>query len=325
MKENKPIKAVNPIVVGTKEDGGFVGFDACDELCSHCMCETYNIPVDAVSLCSHCGAELLPCATCEDSYCDFDMAKGGCHRFQYSDNYIAKQKARMMDKEVPLFIGDDVYVKTTHYTGKAKIVGTADDEYDNFPDVKAGAYDDCFIVDCGEDVGTMTVHKSEMETFYIHVENNGFPIQPSELILEVPFVSVWDGGVEVETQCRVNIKTGEVHAIEKSGLRGMAYVRGLDVCEEQYIVMNDEKVIVYEDENGFDYWADLKGIDVTANPSIDFTNKDNSSSVVNISITVDGVNHRVTANSVNEAIGGFLVDNPDLCYNELQVDLGEDE
>ena len=70
---------------------------------------------------------------------------------------------------------------------------------------------------------------------------------------KTPYVSVWDGGVEVATQATVNIKTGEITDIES------ADVNGLEVCEEQYIVMNDERVYVYEDENGFDYWADLKG------------------------------------------------------------------
>jgi len=43
--------------------------------------------------------------------------------------------------------------------GKAigEIVGNADDEYENFPDIERGAYDDCFVVDFGEE-GTRTVH-----------------------------------------------------------------------------------------------------------------------------------------------------------------------
>ena len=78
-----------------------------------------------------------------------------------------------------------------------------------------------------------------------------YPLDSLEL--KVPYVSVWDSGVEVTTQATVNIKTGEITDIESTD------VDGLEVCEEQYIVMNDGRVYVYEDENGFDYWADLKG------------------------------------------------------------------
>jgi hypothetical protein len=108
------------------------------------------------------------------------------------------------------------------------------------------------------------------DTLHLHHEINGVmyrlkvkiqleipETQKNELILQVPFISVWDGGVEVQTECTVNCRTGEIQNIEKSNVRGMAYVRGLDVCEEQYIIMNDSRVYVYENESGFDYWADL--------------------------------------------------------------------
>lgn len=32
------------------------------------------------------------------------------------------------------------------------------------------------------------------------------------------FCSVWDGGIVVETECKVNIKTREVFDIEQSGI-----------------------------------------------------------------------------------------------------------
>ena len=75
----------------------------------------------------------------------------------------------------------------------------------------------------------------------------------NQLLLKVPFVSVWDGGIRVETTAMVNTSTGNVINI------GVANLQGLEVCEEQYIVLNDERVYVYENANGFDYWADLKG------------------------------------------------------------------
>ena len=69
----------------------------------------------------------------------------------------------------------------------------------------------------------------------------------------IPYVSVWDSGIEVKTTCTVNLETGEVTEISA------ADVRGLDVCEEQYVVLNDEVVYIYENERGFPYWADIHG------------------------------------------------------------------
>lgn len=68
--------------------------------------------------------------------------------------------------------------------------------------------------------------------------------------IAVPYVSVWDGGIEVETIAHVDYRTGEVTDIVP------ANIRGLDICERTYIVMNDEQVDVYEDEHGFEHWAD---------------------------------------------------------------------
>ena len=77
----------------------------------------------------------------------------------------------------------------------------------------------------------------------------------SNLVINVPYVSVWDGGIAIETTANVHVKTGEVTDIKKYD----GDVEGLDICEEQYIIMNDERVYVYEDEPGFDYWADING------------------------------------------------------------------
>lgn len=37
-------------------------------------------------------------------------------------------------------------------------------------------------------------------------------------VREAHFCSVWDGGIKVETECKVNIKTREVFDIEQSGI-----------------------------------------------------------------------------------------------------------
>jgi len=50
------------------------------------------------------------------------------------------------------------------------------------------------------------------------------------LIIKVPYVSVWDGGVEIETFAKVNVKTGEVSDITVSD-----NVEGLEICERQYV------------------------------------------------------------------------------------------
>ena len=75
-----------------------------------------------------------------------------------------------------------------------------------------------------------------------------------KLTVTVPFVSVWDGGTEVETTATVNLKTGEVTDIV------VINTKGFDVCERQYIILNDEQVDVYDNEPGYKYWADIKGI-----------------------------------------------------------------
>ena len=76
----------------------------------------------------------------------------------------------------------------------------------------------------------------------------------NDLIIDnIPYVSVWDGGIEVRTTCTVNLKTGEVTEI------AVADVGGLDVCEEQYVVLTGETVYIYENEHGFSCWADIHG------------------------------------------------------------------
>ena len=77
--------------------------------------------------------------------------------------------------------------------------------------------------------------------------------KPNGYKIIVPYVSVWDVGVEVETKALVNIKTGEVTDIEPVN------VHGLEICEREYIIMNDEQVDVFTDEHGYDYWVDLSG------------------------------------------------------------------
>ena len=65
------------------------------------------------------------------------------------------------------------------------------------------------------------------------------------------FVSVWDGGVAISTPCTIDLDTGEVFTepVEEN-------IDGLDVCEEQYVVLEDGTgypIIpdeVYDEETG---------------------------------------------------------------------------
>jgi hypothetical protein len=52
-------------VEGTEENTGFKGNGYCVELCPYCMTEIFNIPADRISLCPHCGFEIVPCSACE--------------------------------------------------------------------------------------------------------------------------------------------------------------------------------------------------------------------------------------------------------------------
>ena len=69
------------------------------------------------------------------------------------------------------------------------------------------------------------------------------------------FCSVWDGGIKVETECKVNIKTREVFDIEQSGIDADL----LEVLDEEYIIIDDVKFPActkddLEDGDLFTFW-----------------------------------------------------------------------
>lgn len=69
------------------------------------------------------------------------------------------------------------------------------------------------------------------------------------------FYSVWDGGIKVETECKVNIKTREVFDIEQSGIDADL----LEVLDEEYIIIDDVKFPAcpkddLEDGDLFTFW-----------------------------------------------------------------------
>ena len=97
----------------------------------------------------------------------------------------------------------------------------------------------------GDDYYYASSFKNGLVDVYIGEIGNGYKVP-------VPYISVWDGGIEVETTANVDIRTGKITDIINVD------VTGLDICERQYIVMQGEQVDVYEDERGYEYWADIK-------------------------------------------------------------------
>lgn len=74
-------------------------------------------------------------------------------------------------------------------------------------------------------------------------------------VREAHFCSVWDGGIKVETECKVNIKTREVFDIEQSGIDADL----LEVLDEEYIIIDDVKFPActkddLEDGDLFTFW-----------------------------------------------------------------------
>lgn len=72
------------------------------------------------------------------------------------------------------------------------------------------------------------------------------------VISEVPYVSVWDGGVEIGSTCTIDLTTGNILDIKQVD------VDGVDVCEREYIVLNDEEVDVLVDDDDV-RWVRLEG------------------------------------------------------------------
>lgn len=74
-----------------------------------------------------------------------------------------------------------------------------------------------------------------------------------ELIQPAAFVSIWDGGFDVQTECKINLLTREVFDIQKVDVRDEVIT-----LDEEYILWNGERFPVYskaerETENSFWY------------------------------------------------------------------------
>ncbi len=72
-----------------------------------------------------------------------------------------------------------------------------------------------------------------------------------EVKIRVPYVSVWDGGIEIATNANLNLRTGEVTDIET-----IDPPANVQVCEREYIILNDDQVDVLP-EDGYGCWVPL--------------------------------------------------------------------
>lgn len=77
--------------------------------------------------------------------------------------------------------------------------------------------------------------------------------QNVEFIVPARFVSVWDGGTRIETECKVNLKTREVFNIEEASEDAAESVNNLD---EEYIVLPGvrETVVPLDERENDEYW-----------------------------------------------------------------------
>ena len=74
------------------------------------------------------------------------------------------------------------------------------------------------------------------------------------MIKNAKFTSVWDGGYEITTNCKVNMETKEVFDIELAEAD-----ESLDILEKEYVVIDDVEYPVFqlsditEEDNEFWY------------------------------------------------------------------------
>lgn len=67
------------------------------------------------------------------------------------------------------------------------------------------------------------------------------------MIKNATFTSVWDGGYEITTNCKVNTETKEVFDVEKVD------IDNVDILDYEYITINGEDYSVSSNEDT-EYW-----------------------------------------------------------------------
>lgn len=89
--------------------------------------------------------------------------------------------------------------------------------------------------------------------------------------MKATYVSIWDGGVRVETNCEFNPETKEVTDVDSVD------VDGVDICDEEFIELPDGTEIKTFKMDG-QYWVDGQVYEEVYEPyflnEIDFNNKE---------------------------------------------------
>ena len=72
------------------------------------------------------------------------------------------------------------------------------------------------------------------------------------MIIDATFTSVWDGGYEITTNCKVNVDTKEVFDIELAIGSGDI----VETLDEEYITVGNKHYPVSNNKYGLGYWYD---------------------------------------------------------------------
>lgn len=72
------------------------------------------------------------------------------------------------------------------------------------------------------------------------------------MIKNATFTSVWDGGYEVTTNCKVNMATKEVFDVEISDID----TNCLEILDTEYVTIDDIDYPVSTDKKETEYWYD---------------------------------------------------------------------
>lgn len=98
-------------------------------------------------------------------------------------------------------------------------------------------------------VTTSMVKSVEESDNSLIIETNN-TIYTFQAIKQADFTSIWDGGVAVTTNCKVNMDTKEVFDIEVS--EGAADM--VDTLDKEYITIDGEEFSVSNEETDGGYW-----------------------------------------------------------------------
>ena len=90
-------------IEGTTENTGSLLPGRTVEICRDCDGVNYNVPIDRVSLCAHCGREMFPCSACKTGSCSWDAFHLKCDKFSHSHKYRRYVQERRLLSEKGLF------------------------------------------------------------------------------------------------------------------------------------------------------------------------------------------------------------------------------